>query len=100
MDPSSLHGAECVAVVAARLRLRLQNFEERVRLYYVPERVHLVAVGPLEIEPFVNLATRYFEPWVSIPHTLPDPVVVTEPRLIALPTGHPRVDLLLESVKV
>lgn len=76
-------------------RFTKQNFEERVHLYYVPERVHLVAVGPLEIEPFVNLATRYFEPWVSIPHTLPDPVVVTEPRLIALPTGHSRVDLLV-----
>lgn len=76
-------------------RFTKQELEQRIRLYYAPERTHVVALGPLKIEPFANFATRYFEPWVSMPCTLPDPVVATEPRLIALPTGHTRVDLLI-----
>lgn len=76
-------------------RFTKQELEQQICLYYVPARTHIVALGPLEMEPLVELVTRYFEPWEGSSCILPDPIVSTEPRLIALPSGQTRVDLLI-----
>jgi predicted Zn-dependent peptidase len=81
-------------------RFDTHELEERLQLYYVPERTSLVALGAIEAESFVNLADRYFLSWESAPRHFADPVVVTEPRLAALPTGSARTELVIGYVGV
>ena len=81
-------------------RFTKQELEQRASQYYSAERTHLVALGPLEIEPFVNLTNKYFGSWMNTPHSLPTPVVETEPSISALPTNQSRVDLIVGYVGV
>lgn len=81
-------------------RFTKQELEQRVSQYYSAERTHLVALGPLEIEPFVNLADQYFGSWMNKPHSLPALAVETEPSISALPTNQNRADLIVGYVGV
>ncbi|HEX6291757.1 MAG TPA: pitrilysin family protein [Herpetosiphonaceae bacterium] len=82
------------------LRFDRQELEERLHLHYVPERTSLVALGPIDVDSFVEQVDHYFEPWESSPRNFSDPIVVTEPRLAALPTNSSRIDLLIGYVGV
>lgn len=82
------------------VRFDAQELEERLHLHYVPERTSLVALGPIDVDAFVNLVDEYFDPWESSPQNFHDPIVVTQPRVTGLSTNSTRADLLLGYVGV
>ncbi|NOX63333.1 MAG: insulinase family protein [Chloroflexi bacterium] len=76
-------------------RFTVDEIKERIEAYYIPERVHLVVLGPIDVEPLNRLAERYFGEWNGPTRSFHDVAIVTEPRILSVPTKSPRVDLLI-----
>lgn len=76
-------------------RFTKEDLEQRLKRFYVPDKTHLVAVGPIEMEPFVQMSTEHFGQWTSPRRSLPDPILEVEPSISCLPTAQSRIDILV-----
>lgn len=76
-------------------RFDREDLEGQLQTHYVPEKATLVVLGDIELDLLDRLISCNLEPWTDRSSPSIDPVTVVEPRVIALPTGGNRADLLI-----
>lgn len=76
-------------------RFTQDDVEERMRAYYVPERMLLGVVGPVAPETLMPRVQQLFGDWSRGQQAIPEPTALAAPRTVALPAQSPRVTLQL-----
>lgn len=78
------------------MRFSSEDIERRVAEYYTPDAAYLVALGPIaDFSGFIDEVEHCFGAWQTRNRVIVEPSAITEPRIIALPTGSKRVDLVI-----
>lgn len=76
-------------------RFTVDEIEERIRSYYVPERILLCLVGPVVAQDVEAAAARFLGDWPSTEGDQPVPRVEGKPFVTALPSNAQRIGLQL-----
>ena len=77
------------------LKFQKSDLVQEIETSFVPNRTRLIAIGPIEIEGFVEMVERRFGAWKNPLLHYEEPTVSLEPRFLALPAGGDRVELLI-----